>query len=101
MAPYSEEILVLLALTPPPPPQLVYNLSKGESELQSVIPWLLNIQARAPSSPVIIVGTHTDKIPQGTYMYIGLAICLLSVVAIAATYMYFHNCVLSACGSTY
>jgi leucine-rich repeat kinase 2 len=41
---------------------LVYNISKAESELDALIPWLLNIQARAPSSPVIIVGTHRDLI---------------------------------------
>ena len=45
--------------------QVVYNFSRGESELQSLFPWLLNIQARAPSSPVIIVGTHVDRIPHG------------------------------------
>ena len=47
--------------------QVVYNFSRGESELQSLLPWLLNIQARAPSSPVIIVGTHVDKIPRGMW----------------------------------
>ena len=40
----------------------MYNLSLGESELHMLLPWLLNIQARAPSSPVIIVGTHADKL---------------------------------------
>ena len=46
---------------------MVYNFSRGENELQSLLPWLLNIQARAPSSPVIIVGTHVDKIPRGMW----------------------------------
>lgn len=41
--------------------QLVYNLHCGVSELQYLQPWLLNIQARAPSSLVIIVGTHLDQ----------------------------------------
>jgi hypothetical protein len=41
--------------------QLVYNFFHGESELRYLEPWLLNIQARAPSSPVLIVGTHMDN----------------------------------------
>ena len=45
--------------------QLVYNLSKGESELDALVPWLLNIQARAPGSPVVVVGTHRDIISEG------------------------------------
>lgn len=44
------------------PLQLVYNLSLGEIELQMLLPWLLNIQARAPSSPIIVVGTHADQL---------------------------------------
>lgn len=39
----------------------MYNLYHGDSELEYIQLWLLNIQARAPSSPVIIVGTHLDN----------------------------------------
>ena len=47
--------------------QVVYDLSKGEEELATISPWLLNIQARAPSSPILIVGTHRDLI--GNLLY--------------------------------
>ena len=40
---------------------MVYNLYCGEDELKYLQPWLLNIQARAPSSCVMIVGTHLDN----------------------------------------
>lgn len=44
----------------------MYNFYRGEDELRYLQPWLLNIQARAPSSMVLIVGTHLDnfKLPQ-------------------------------------
>ncbi|XP_070542862.1 leucine-rich repeat serine/threonine-protein kinase 1-like [Ptychodera flava] len=42
----------------------VFNVSKGEDGLKDLEPWLLNIQARAPESHVILVGTHVDTIPQ-------------------------------------
>ncbi|ELU14390.1 hypothetical protein CAPTEDRAFT_224870 [Capitella teleta] len=36
----------------------------GISELQTLKPWLMNIQAHAPKCPVIVVGTHIDKVPR-------------------------------------
>ena len=40
-------------------------MSKGNTETETLRPWLLNIHARAPHCPVIIVGTHIDRLPRG------------------------------------
>ena len=44
----------------------VFNASNGRSELDNLRTWLLNIQASAPGAMVVLVGTHTDKIPSAT-----------------------------------
>nr|CDP90956.1 Bm6044, isoform b [Brugia malayi] len=41
---------------------LVWKVTDGETALPDLRQWLVNIQARAPNSPVIIVGTHVDQI---------------------------------------
>ena len=40
----------------------VWNVTHGMRGVEELKPWLLNIQARAPNSPVIIVGTHLDRV---------------------------------------
>lgn len=41
---------------------VVWRIDEGKNGLVEVLQWLGNIQARAPNSPVIIVGTHHDNI---------------------------------------
>lgn len=41
---------------------VVWRIDDGKNGLIEVLQWLGNIQARAPNSPVIIVGTHHDNI---------------------------------------
>ncbi|MFH4976292.1 hypothetical protein AB6A40_003001 [Gnathostoma spinigerum] len=41
---------------------VVWKSTDGEAAIPDVHQWLINIQARAPNSPVIIVGTHIDQI---------------------------------------
>ena len=42
----------------------VYDVSRGIEEINTLTPWLLNIQAAAPGSMVVLVGTHSDEIPK-------------------------------------
>ncbi|KAE8744037.1 hypothetical protein FOCC_FOCC009321 [Frankliniella occidentalis] len=41
---------------------VVWKISDGAKGIQEILQWLVNIQARAPNSPVIIVGTHYDVV---------------------------------------
>ncbi|CAG0901859.1 unnamed protein product, partial [Darwinula stevensoni] len=41
---------------------VVWKITDGEAGIRSLQQWLVNIQARAPNSPVIIVGTHYDLV---------------------------------------
>ncbi|KAI8480800.1 Leucine-rich repeat serine/threonine-protein kinase 1 [Branchiostoma belcheri] len=43
---------------------VTYNLTLREKGISNLKPWLLNIQARAPNSYVIIVGTFLDCVPK-------------------------------------
>ncbi|XP_022246027.1 leucine-rich repeat serine/threonine-protein kinase 1-like [Limulus polyphemus] len=39
---------------------VVWRITDGECGVKEILQWLVNIQARAPNAPVIIVGTHYD-----------------------------------------
>ena len=39
---------------------VLWKITDGEKGINEIQQWLINIQARAPNSPVIIVGTHHD-----------------------------------------
>ncbi|XP_047187431.1 leucine-rich repeat serine/threonine-protein kinase 1 isoform X5 [Scophthalmus maximus] len=41
---------------------VIWNLALGEEAVASLQTWLLNIEARAPNSAVVVVGTHLDLI---------------------------------------
>uniref|UniRef100_A0A147BMZ4 non-specific serine/threonine protein kinase n=1 Tax=Ixodes ricinus TaxID=34613 RepID=A0A147BMZ4_IXORI len=41
---------------------VVWRMTDGERGVKGIHQWLINIQARAPNSPVIIVGTHHDLV---------------------------------------
>lgn len=40
----------------------VWRITDGRRGLDELHQWLVNIQARAPGSPVILVGTHYDAV---------------------------------------
>ncbi|KAG1714290.1 Leucine-rich repeat serine/threonine-protein kinase 1 [Nymphon striatum] len=42
----------------------VWKITDGEKGVNEILHWLVNIQARAPNSPVIIVGTHYDLVKE-------------------------------------
>ncbi|XP_063218267.1 leucine-rich repeat serine/threonine-protein kinase 1 isoform X2 [Bacillus rossius redtenbacheri] len=39
---------------------VVWRIPDGQKGINEILQWLVNIQARAPNSPVLIVGTHYD-----------------------------------------
>nr|CAH7742533.1 unnamed protein product [Callosobruchus chinensis] len=41
---------------------VVWRIIDGHKGINEILQWLVNIQARAPNSPVIIVGTHFDVV---------------------------------------
>ncbi|XP_054590342.2 leucine-rich repeat serine/threonine-protein kinase 1 isoform X2 [Nothobranchius furzeri] len=41
---------------------VIWNLALGEEAVSDLQTWLLNIEARAPNSAVVVVGTHLDLI---------------------------------------
>ncbi|KAB7496364.1 Leucine-rich repeat serine/threonine-protein kinase 1 [Armadillidium nasatum] len=43
---------------------VVWNICDGEKGVEEILQWLVNIQARAPNSPVLIVGTHYDLVKE-------------------------------------
>ncbi|OQR71714.1 leucine-rich repeat serine/threonine-protein kinase 1-like [Tropilaelaps mercedesae] len=43
---------------------VVWSMLEGERGVRSLHQWLVNIQARAPNSPVIIVATHHDLVQE-------------------------------------
>ena len=43
---------------------VIWRMTDGVKGLNEIYQWLINIQARAPNSPCIIVGTHFDEIEQ-------------------------------------
>eukprot|EP00731_Ephydatia_muelleri_P029157 Em0020g801a len=46
---------------------VVWNVADGEQGLRDLQPWLENIEARAPGSPVIVIGTHGDSAAHGKW----------------------------------
>lgn len=44
---------------------VVWRLTDGIAGISNIQQWLVNIQSRAPCSPVIIVGTHEDMVSGG------------------------------------
>ncbi|XP_045460940.1 leucine-rich repeat serine/threonine-protein kinase 1 [Harmonia axyridis] len=43
---------------------VVWKISDGQRGIGEILQWLVNIQARAPNAPVLIVGTHYDVIQE-------------------------------------
>lgn len=43
---------------------VVWRITDGERGVKGIHQWLINIQARAPNAPVLIIGTHQDLVKE-------------------------------------
>ncbi|CAM1297638.1 Uncharacterised protein g1884 [Pycnogonum litorale] len=43
---------------------VVWKITDGEKGVNEILHWLVNIQARAPNAPVLIIGTHYDLVKE-------------------------------------
>ncbi|KAK3610610.1 hypothetical protein CHS0354_009068 [Potamilus streckersoni] len=50
---------------------VVFSLIKGMSDIDQLKSWLSSIHSRAPGCPVIVVGTHLDRLSEGDRANIG------------------------------
>ena len=43
----------------------MFDLRKGVADVENLKTWLASIRSHAQHCPVIVVGTHMDKLPKG------------------------------------
>jgi len=56
----------------------VYDVTNGGEEFEALRPWLQTIHACAPNVPVMLVGTHWDKVPTDKMTEVGWILALHS-----------------------
>lgn len=71
---------------------VVWRVPDGVGGLAGIQHWLVSIQARAPNSPVIIVGTHYDTVAE-----VNITIFFLLIIVIMRTlhsmgFGFLHKC---------